>query len=298
MSNEKDTDWGDIRPVSENKSAEKKPQNKNSISGDIITNEVQHPVVLFVGPKEVGKTVALLRLANYITQHENCSVEVNPSFRLDSSTYDDVVKAFYNELSDKYYTPNRTGNINFLLLDIVDKSGELLTHILEAPGEHYFDPVYPDNKKFELYLSQIMFHSSQKKVFVFFFENYMLGSDRMRMAYAKRLVHLIKYINHERDKIIFLYNKADKDHSLRSGGKLNSTTIKDKIFRNPGYQPLINELKNSQKLARIIFLPFSSGTFHQSSGKRQMWSQSDNKYPKMLWKAIKESVKRSKWRWW
>ena len=155
---------------------------------EIQTNSITGPLVIFYGPREIGKTVALWRLVSYVSGHFN--VTPNHIFRKDPN-YNETVSRFKSALSDaSKIAPDATGNINFLLLDIVNNhSMNSVCQILEAPGEHFFDAEKPE-ASYPKYLEDI-FSASYKKVYVFFFAIGMFKEDEIMRKYCNKIVDLI-----------------------------------------------------------------------------------------------------------
>ena len=139
-------------------------------------SSITNPVIILAGPRSSGKTVTLLRLAKYLMKTGNYSIKPNKSFRSDSD-YADVCEEFNSLLDTTDYAPNPTKSIDFLLLDVY-RNNKQMVHILEAPGEHFFDETKPNSRDRRSYFIQLM-NSDLKKIFVFFFEKDMLKTDSL-----------------------------------------------------------------------------------------------------------------------
>lgn len=100
----------------------------------IRVSEVSGPLVVLFGPREIGKTVSLIRLCNYLQKYE---IRPNGGFRTDTDSYQRTIDQFQALRQDSNFAPEATGNIDFLLLDVVE-NGNAFCQILEAPGEHFF----------------------------------------------------------------------------------------------------------------------------------------------------------------
>ena len=116
--------------------------------------------------------------------------------------------------------------INFLMVDLVDRNGNMVAHFLEAPGEDYFSLNNPDQepqREFPGYLNsiaQIDDNHLRKVVYVIILDldsdtpfrrrtglkdNYTLKMERLHRNYV---------VNHPAE-VILLYNKADIPHDAR-----------------------------------------------------------------------------------
>lgn len=265
--------------------------NKNVDEIFINSDAVNKPIVFFVGPREIGKTVTLIRLLKLMDEKGIGSFKINDNFISDKS-YNKVTESFISDLNNSNYSPARTGNISFLLIDIFLKS-ELFCHLLEVPGEHYFDTDYPDNSDFKNYLSKLIFGNDQKKIFIMFFEDAMLGQQSQRIAYSKRLASIIKRLDPKKDRIIILFNKVDSATNLWTNGKVNDKTLRSSIIDNPSFLTFKNAI-NESKIKSIMWVPFSSGTFHsvESSGNKT-WAIGKDIYPEQLWKSIYSCIRPS-----
>ncbi len=256
----------------------------NNDPTNIETAAVTGPLVIFYGPRNVGKTVALLRLSEFIQQE----YDVTPAkdYRGDDK-YEETVKKFEQLRNRGLHAPEATGEINFLMLN-VNQSGKHFCKILEAPGEHFFDPEKP-NADYLHYLNQL-FTSDIRKIYVFFFEIELFKNDTDRQNYANKIRRLIqKHVNIKRDKIIILCNKCDKFPDMYT----NNNRPSQKLFREKLYDsPYFNALKGVlKKRGRVDFVAFSAGEFSTDSNGLQTFAFADPYFPQTFWKAIYANVK-------
>lgn len=293
MAEDKYVDYESIAVNQKNDNSKKQDNEKPVRPEEIHPNAVKGPVVVFFGPESVGKTVVLLRLSHYITESENCRVQPNQNFRTDSE-YAQAISTFNELMRSTKLAPERTGKLNFLLIDVAENSKQFC-QILEAPGEHFFSPSTPEKKGFLPYLNQIMIHSTYKKIFVLFFEEGMLKNDQARKDYANRVEELLQNIDSNRDKVIFLYNKVDKSTLIMQDGLVNRDDIKKDIFENPNNQSLINYIKKTKGFKNVHFVGFSSGSFTTTTDLQQQWVFSHPRFPKLLWKTIHGCIKPTGW---
>ncbi len=149
--------------LSELASSNHQPENQTNLQ-HIRVNNISGPLVVFFGPRNIGKTVTLLRLCTYISKYE---IRPDESFRTDKAEYKRTIDVFNTVRQNTDFAPSATGTIDFLLLNVT-YNGNKFCQILEAPGEHFFDVKKP-SVEYPSYLNQIL-NSDYKKAFVFFFE--------------------------------------------------------------------------------------------------------------------------------
>ncbi|MEM8999746.1 MAG: hypothetical protein AAGB24_05735 [Bacteroidota bacterium] len=290
----KDKDKWKIDAASENETNEPlSEENTGKISGqlssveEIITEPLHKNLVMFIGPRETGKTVALMRLTYFLEKNRDTKIEPNKYYRKDEP-YKVSVNAFLDDLHRPNFSPKRTGNINFLVLDVY-KNSELYCQFLEAPGEGFFDPNDPHNKTFPPYLIDIANDSSLNKVFIFFFEEGML-SNSDPIAYSKRLSSLVGMMDRGKDDVIILFNKSDRHRNLYYNNKPNTRQFKNLLYKNSRYSDFFGSLKSLG--IPVKFVVFSSGVFHKVPDKdMERWTHSDDYYPETLWRNIDRCFK-------
>jgi GTPase SAR1 family protein len=266
------------------------PKALRSSVEECITGDLNKNVVLFIGPRSVGKTVALIRLAHYLGNNRSIKIEPNSTFRKDEG-YKKSVESFLNDLHNPDFHPDRTGKIDFLVLDVI-KDADIYCQFLEAPGEAYFDPDNIHNQSFPPYLDTILSENTNK-IFVFFFEENML-SDSDPIAYSKRIASLVGYMNRKKDDIIIVFNKSDKKRALFKDNKPNTKAFKELIYKNQKYNTFISTI--SQAGVPVKFVVFSSGTFKKlPNSDKQRWVHSSESNPETLWRTIDACFKSWSW---
>ncbi len=306
MNEEKDNIYDDVNnstssaiPKKGNQETQDDQRKESSAYTDpttIITGRLKNDVVLLIGPREVGKTITLMRLAIFLQRNEKVSLRPNKTFRTDEA-YNIAVESFMKELDDHHYSPERTGEINFLLLDIY-KNAELFCQILEAPGEAYFDPIKIRKESFPPYISDILLNREVRKAFVIFYEEGMLNNSSP-VAYSSRLASLAARMNKKHDSVIILFNKCDKYLDLYEGSKPNEKQF-IKLFRsNPDYKEFFGALERTGITPSYVV--FSNGDFQKvrkvgEEKERERWIHSSDDFPEKLWRTIEKAIDGS-WNW-
>jgi len=244
---------------------------------DININGLGKRVVVFFGPRGVGKTVALIRLSMYLQSLNKHSVEINSNFRDDEYYKEVVIPSFKmnREAMKTGLAPKRTSKNDFILIDI-NKNRSTYAQLLEAPGEHYYN--LDTNIQDYSYLNDIYADTNVKRrLTIFFFEPQMrqklVNMPNGEQAYQK-YIDEIKYIlqeyltNKKKDKVMFIYNKANHlfDNTGKSSLNDNAFIKKLKDEFNKGDNNIINYFGER----RTLFKPFASGTFSKNTKERKL----------------------------
>lgn len=255
---------------------------------EIQTNSITGPLVVFYGPREIGKTVALWRLVSYVSGHFN--VTPNKIFRKDPN-YSDTVTRFKTALSDaSRIAPDATGNINFLLLDVVNNhSMNSVCQVLEAPGEHFFDSEKPE-ATYPKYLEDI-FAAPYKKVYVFFFAIGMFKDDETMRKYSEKIVDFINTrMITQRDRIIIVCNKCDQQPWIKDGMPIWAEYQKN-LLESPPLSRLKKTITDARFPQGVSFVPFMSGRFQDIEGsEKRLVTPSPDYYPATFWEEIYKSI--------
>ena len=263
----------------------------NSVIVDIRS---KRPIVVFYGPRSIGKTVALIRLSKFL-KNEKFSVVPDKNFRKEDERYQKLCDSFENDYISSSIAPSGTAAIDFLLLKIGNTHGDYC-QLLEAPGEHYFDPTQP-NLFYPPYLETI-FSSATPKVYIFFLElNW--GTQVEKSNYEKKIVNLLPRVK-QSDHIILLCNKSDRKTEFMHNGKPQKKDFKRAIEEE--YSVIFDKLGRkglrrffSPEMYKYDFVVFTAGSFiERADGSGQTYTVGDNYYPQQLWKAINGGIK-GKW---
>ena len=258
----------------------------------IDTLRITGPLVVFFGPRAIGKTVTLLRLCTYLRSQFQISPDKN--FRVDAA-YAATVTAFDALLQSMQFAPDATGNVNFLLLDVTHDGGRFC-QFLESPGEHFFDRGKP-NDPYPNYMNKIL-ADDYKKIFVFFFEIGMFRSDEDLRNYSDKIARLIRdRISSRRDHVIIVCNKSDLHPHYRGGMPIVSE-YKKAIYNHSSFRGLKEALRNSG-FRHVPFVAFSSGAFNDDGTGQLAFAQSPEHFPQRLWNQIYECIQgRPWWKFW
>lgn len=256
----------------------------------ISISDKQAPIVVLFGQPACGKTMTLVRLYRYLTDH-GYVVEPVRDFR---PTYDKN----YNDICDNFHVmmnqgdaATSTSKISFLLVK-VSRNGRTICQILEAPGEYYFNPEAP-NAPFPKYFSAIT-ASSNRKVWCFFVEpNW--GDVPDRRNYVSRIEKLKTRIKSQ-DSTIIVYNKIDDSGFLIDGdGHVHLQHAKTDI--NNRYPNLFEKFRNSTPIVRWFspyrceFIPFQTGYYPKAADGTIGFQQGPDIFPQRFWNLIMKKVR-------
>jgi|GEM_PF-1661847 len=251
----------------------------------IRTNSLSGPLILFIGPRESGKTTVLVNLAKYLKVKQGFKIDINRTYRSDEA-YSEASDQFLNQLHNNQFAPERTGSVNFLAVSAF-KGSEQVCQFLEAPGEAYFDQNNPHSQTFPPYILQTLAMSNINKTLVIFFEEGMLlKSDPS--AYSRRLSSLVQKLDKKIDDVIILYNKIDKCPHLFKGNKPNLKSVIKLIKNDPNYADFFNTLNEMKLMTQ--FVAYSSGDFQKLDTGQEVWTPSNVSYSEGLWRAIYNSI--------
>ena len=258
----------------------------------IDTLRITGPLVVFFGPREIGKTVTLLRLCTYL--RSRYEIRPDQNFRTDVA-YPETTRSFEAMLQNMQFAPGATGSVDFLLLNVTH-DGERFCQFLESPGEHFFDRMNP-NAPYPTYMNKIL-ADDYKKIFVFFFEIDMFRSDQDLRNYSDKIARLVRdKVSSRRDHVVILCNKSDL-HPYSRGGMVIKSEYRKAIYNHTSFRGLKEALKNSG-FRNVPFVAFSAGAFNDDGTRQLTFAPSPEHYPTTLWQRIYESIQgRPWWKFW
>ena len=262
---------------------------------DLIYVSNPSPLVVLFGPATSGKTMALIRLSRLLI---NMGYLIVPdrSFRPDNHVYNEACDHF-EKLLFSNYAAWCTSGAETLLVKVIDRKGEVVCQLLDAPGPFFFDPNIPQepwHKSID-YIRNIQ----NKRVWLYFVEEGWCDGET-RTRYAQRIKQHV-FDSSRADKSVFVFSKVDNINYLRNRNRLGEVNMPPELFKAIGYQypDIFTPFENKPPLKwfkqyNCRFVPFSSGFFHKGRDENgcvyQHYIESHNVYPEQLWKAILKSV--------
>lgn len=258
----------------------------------VTVADTKTPIVILFGPPQCGKTMAVVRLTRYLRKISNLTVTPVKTFRPAFDNHYKEMCDSFNDLVNDNNAANSTSRINFMLLKVA-KVGTPQCQLLEAPGEHYYNPNdKKSNNNFPTYVNTII-NSNTRKIWIVFVEpNWLDETDRL--GYVEKIKALKKRMKPQ-DKVLFVFNKIDETDFVISPGVVNMNAARNEVRNN--YPGIFELFKNQNPITKLFreyncdFLAFSTGDFTEAADGTKMFQQGDDVYPKNLWNKIMELVR-------
>ena len=283
-----------VTPADINNDGPQRTSDPVTVSEDRIEiSDTKIPIILLFGPPASGKSMTLVRLARYL-RSEGYTIIADTNFRGDQE-YRDRCEQFTEKLDTE--TALRGNALNEFLLVRVVKNGRAICQILEAPGEHYFDPNKPQTKAnavaFRPYLRRIISSIPVRKIWVFITEANWAVDHRVKQAYVERIKHCKQQLFKAGDKAVILYNKIDKKAELFTGDENINLSAAEKEMQNEyaGIEAIFrntNPITQLWRPANYKFVPFCTGYYDTEDA---VYSESPRKNPQRLWQALEKCIK-------
>jgi hypothetical protein len=279
------------------------PQNGDQPLNTTTTLNFPHkePIVLLVGPPNVGKTGILASLIEYSTQILDTNIpsrHVLEWLPLDSFISGGVSDSYKNKaanlLSKIKSRVEYIGSTNdYFLLNAKHRNKPAFI-LVEAPGEDYFSK---ERELFApLYLDDIV-QRSHKKVYVFVFAYDLFEGSAERAdsitAYDKAVAEFIKTkIKPGRDKFLILYTKIQADPALRTG--ITEIQSVDNAFGSDGPFTSTGAAYRNSPIKDKLIIPYWSGNFKAANNKETR-TASPAEYPMAFTEALMVLIKGNPW---
>ena len=250
------------------------------------------PFIVLCGPPASGKSMVLKSLASYLYYNgSGYTIEANTTL-LGTAKYLDDCRTF-NSIISNQDTP-MPNTVDYLLADVVDKSGCVAAHFLEAPGEDYFSINNSSNEPevpFKNYLhkvAQTHVGSKRKVIYIILLDLDSIPSLRnntnLRKKYEEKMVKLYRtFVLHHPSRVILLYNKVDVPQHGKWANPEGITNLKA-VYADAvsNYRNLFFKKKFVfWEIEDYTFLPYCTGAYPDGS-----YTACGPYYPASLWKEI------------
>ena len=266
----------------------------NSIS--VIVADEKAPLVILFGPPACGKTMTLVRMTRFL-QSEGYTVSPIRSFRPTSDTnYAEICENF-DESMNSNNAAKSTNRISFMLVE-VRRNGRKLCQILEAPGEHYFNPEKP-NDGFPNYVNTII-ASANRKVWTIMVEPTWMKHKMVhpmehtdRKNYVTKITRL-KQSMRSKDSVIFVFNKIDLTGFVRTIGVIDKSAAINEVKNN--YPNIFVPFMNQNPITKWVkeyncdFVPFQTG-YYTPALNGFTYQEGPREYCVKLWNAIMKKIR-------
>lgn len=259
------------------------------IKVDIIDKST--PIIVLYGPPACGKTMTLVRMTRFL-RSRGYQVEPDNSFRgTEDYHYTELCNSF-NEIIGSDTAAKGTSRISFMLVKVY-KNGKPVCQILEAPGEHYFNPKDPREPKDQYlpYIQKIM-QLDTRKVWSIFVTPTIKEERERNLASDKRGNYVTKInklnLNPAKNKFLFVYNKVD---GSPLSGAVGGIKIKDAVKEVQDLYPgIFDRFRNRHPISRLWrsyncdLVPYQTGTFHiPDDGGPMIFQEGADSYCENLW---------------
>ena len=249
------------------------------------------PLMMLFGPTASGKTMALIRLTQYLWKKGYQVVPVK-SFRPPYDKQYNAICESYSTMCHSQYAVARTMGCNLLLVKVVDRQGRTVCQLMDAPGQWYFDRNIPQ-MRLPACINRIA-RLPNKHVWLFFVEPYWDDFETREM-YVER-IRQMRSVMFLRDRTVFVSNKIDKYPHLFLKDGMPSINLIFRDIKNQ-YPNIFTPFENKNPITRLFrkynsqFVPFSAGSFTPTNNGQALYTMSNDVYPKLLWEAICKSIK-------
>ena len=197
-------------------------ENKYDVENTIFhISDTSTPIVIPFGPASAGKTMILLRMILYFNKI-GYRFKPDTLFRPgDDIKYQNLCSEFKNDRPFADFTPGGNADIDFLLVTIRDTKGKSLFQFLEAPGEHFFDGHVKE--EFPPYIENIIGQDTPKTWVVLLQLDW--GNRQSDRELYKQQILILKDKMQPSDRIVFLFNKADKRKDFPKAAKVAGGSV-------------------------------------------------------------------------
>lgn len=247
-----------------------------------------NPIIPLIGLPAVGKTMTLVRLVRYLTEH-GFHVEPDRYFRPKyDDRYVDICDTF-QQMVNSAYAAASTSLTSIMMVNVYDKNGRKMCSIIDTPGELY------QTKNHELlqYINTII-EAPNPKIWIYFLQPEINSANSMTKF--RQSINDITKICSTRNKHVILLNKIDliKDYVDINNKQQLFSFIENRfpdilaIFRDGSFSEFL--LHKFHIYKRPYLMPFQTGSYHESETMGLVYQPSNNSFPQALWDLISRNL--------
>lgn len=232
--------------------------------------------------------MTLVRMARFLRK-EGYIVSPIRSFRPTEDTNYAYICEHFNATMNSNKAAGTTDRISFMLVEVI-KNGRRICQILEAPGEHYFDPTRP-YESFPSYVNTIISDNNRKIWTIMVEPHWKNHTDRLN--YVDKIKQL-KQKMRSKDSVVFVLNKIDLTNFVRGIGDVNTASALRDVEND--YPGIFAPFENQNPITKLFkewnceFVPFQTGTYKESS-TGLTYQEGPREYCVRLWKCIMNKIK-------
>ncbi|PXX35287.1 hypothetical protein [Undibacterium pigrum] len=288
--------------VSPDETVSKESQAPNAAQLDkrrVLNLPHDKPLIMLVGPHNVGKTAILGSLIAYSTHKLAGNIPTRHAFSwLPLPDILQHVPEGYRNQTNQFLekiaaSETYIGSTSEYFVINAKQNERPLFIALEAPGEDYFS--IEQGLFSPLYLSDLA-ERSHDKVYLFVFSHDMFGGDPSKMAaYDKAVSEFIRAkVKPGRDRFLLLYTKIKNDPVMQTG--MTELECANKAFSAGGKFPETASAYRNSPIKGKKIIPYWSGTFKTDvKTNTEYRAHPAHEYPARLTEAMLTLLVGSPW---
>ena len=257
------------------------------------------PFIVLCGPPASGKSMVLKSLASYLYESgDGYTIKANRTL-LNTVKYQNDCTHFDKVIGKPNERMENT--VDYLMADISDRTGNVVAHFLEAPGEDFFSLTKSDEEP-DIAFKNYMHHVAQtspnsnkqrKVIYIILLDLDSATSFRnnpeLRKKYQDKMMKLYRdFVLDHPSRVILLYNKVDLPQGglwANANSCRNIKAVKADAERN--YKNLFFTRKFLfWDIEDFSFLPYCTGSYPDDGS----YTASGPAYPAALWKEITKQL--------
>ena len=257
---------------------------------NVTLNIMSFPIVVFYGPREVGKSSimgSLIYHADVNSKKYGLSFDVlDGTIGSPPDDYLDSARKFVQGSKGRLMIE---GSPDFIAVTVA-KNKKTAFFILEAPGEHFFEKNYPEKPALRyFYLRNLFLSKENKKVVCYVFSQNMFDSTELQRQYYNNIQTSIGYLKPS-DSIVVI---ATKINETKDQLPMDDELVKS-WFKTGGKYEDFGRLFDTCQVKNYKVIPYAAHNIlpeENNQGHKSTVQQLDAKYQSNLMRLILEETK-------